>query len=200
MSSKLVGTITALDPTAGMTQLTLEKPQTPGDWGTQNLRSSSSRPGYRKRQPMETTTLRRVGWICGALGLTGALVGCNDTQSSVSTGVVGSSTTGVSTTESDLDSTNGLNGLNGLNAVNGLNSANGLNSVNGLAAGAGLMTTDAGRKTVSYLVRCALATGDSLVKQDQNGAYYTFTGAIGLAPQYKTTGCNKDCAEELSAC
>jgi hypothetical protein len=62
------------------------------------------------------------------------------------------------------------------------------------------MTTDMGRKTVSYLVRCALGMNDTLVKQDQNGAYYTFKGAIGLAPQYKTAGCNKDCTEELSAC
>ena len=95
---------------------------------------------------------------------------------------------------------NGWTSNNGLNSVNGLNSANGLNSVNGLAAGAGLMTNDTGRKTVSYLVRCALATGDSLVKQDQNGVNYTFKGAIGLAPQYKTAGCNKDCTEMLSAC
>ena len=78
--------------------------------------------------------------------------------------------------------------------------ANGLNSVNGLAAGAGLMTSDAGRKTVSYLVRCALAAGDTLVKQDHNGNNYTYAGQIGLAPQYKTGGCNKDCTEELSSC
>jgi F5/8 type C domain len=29
---------------------------------------------------------------------------------------------------------------------------------------------------------------------------YTFAGGIGLAPQYKTGGCAKDCLEELSSC
>ena len=102
-----------------------------------------------------------------------------------------------------LNGVNGFNGVNGwkddngLQAVNGLNAANGLQAVNGLASAKGLMTTDAGRKTVSYMVRCALAAGDTLVKQDQNGANYTFAGGIGLAPQYKTSGCTKDCLERL---
>ena len=48
------------------------------------------------------------------------------------------------------------------------------------------MTTSGGRKTVSYLVKCALAAGDSLVKQDQNGVNYTFAGGIGLCPAWKT--------------
>lgn len=38
------------------------------------------------------------------------------------------------------------------------------------------MTTAAGRNTVSYLVRCALASSDSVTKQDQTGASYTFKG------------------------
>ena len=53
--------------------------------------------------------------------------------------------------------------------MNGLSAMNGLNGVNGLSATNGLMTTDAGRKTVAYLVKCALASNDTLVKQDQNG-------------------------------
>ena len=44
------------------------------------------------------------------------------------------------------------------------------------------MTTSAGRKTVTYLVKCALAANDTLVKQDQNGTNYTFAGGIGLCP------------------
>src|SRR6267154_2348562 len=111
---------------------------------------------------MTSLTLRRIGWIGASLGLTSVLVGCNDMQSSAPTGDVGGSTTGSSTAQNDL------------NTVNGLNSANGLNSLDGLAAGAGLMTDANGRKTVSYLVRCALATGDTLVKQDQNNVNYTF--------------------------
>jgi len=39
-----------------------------------------------------------------------------------------------------------------------------------------------------------------LVKADQNNVNYTFKGGIGLAPQYKTQGCDRDCTEELSAC
>jgi F5/8 type C domain/Alpha-galactosidase, CBM13 domain len=62
------------------------------------------------------------------------------------------------------------------------------------------MTSDGGRKTVSYLVRCALAAGDSIVKQDDMGNNFTFNGSIGLAPQYKTAGCGKDCLEMLSSC
>jgi hypothetical protein len=62
------------------------------------------------------------------------------------------------------------------------------------------MTSDSGRKTVSYMVRCALPAGDTLVKQDQNGANYTYQGAIGLAPEWKTGSCAKDCLEAMSSC
>ena len=62
------------------------------------------------------------------------------------------------------------------------------------------MSTDAGRLTVSYLVRCALAAADSLVKQDQNGVSYTYSGEIGLAPQYKTGACDANCQEMISSC
>jgi hypothetical protein len=95
---------------------------------------------------------------------------------------------------------NGFTSQNGMNSINGLNVSNGLNTLDGLAAGTGLMTTAAGRQTVSYLVKCALAAGDTLVKQDQNGASYTYAGSLGLAPQYKTGGCGQDCTEMLSAC
>src|SRR5678816_552712 len=62
------------------------------------------------------------------------------------------------------------------------------------------MTTDEGRETVSYLVRCALAAGDTLTKQDQNGVSYTFKGALGIAPGYKNGSGGKDCTEQLSSC
>jgi hypothetical protein len=75
-----------------------------------------------------------------------------------------------------------------------------LNASNGLGSAAGLMTSDAGRKVVSYLVRCALPAGDSILKQDQNGANYAFPGGLGLAPQWKTDSCNQQCAEAMSAC
>src|SRR3984957_16455078 len=78
----------------------------------------------------------------------------------------------------------------------------GLSSINGLSAINGPMTTSAGRKTISYVVRCALAANDTLVKQDQNGTNYTFAGAIGLCPAWKTAGVSNSstCMESLSAC
>ncbi len=64
------------------------------------------------------------------------------------------------------------------------------------------MTTSAGRKTISYLVKCALAANDSLVKADQNGNNYTFAGGIGLCPSWKNGGVSSSaqCMEGLSAC
>ena len=64
------------------------------------------------------------------------------------------------------------------------------------------MTTSAGRKTVAYLVKCALASNDTLVKQDQNGNTYTYAGGIGLCPQWKNGGVHTDpmCEELVSAC
>jgi hypothetical protein len=101
-----------------------------------------------------------------------------------------------------LSGVNGLSGINGLSGVNGLSAMNGLSGVNGLSAFNGLMTTDGGRKTVAYLVKCALAGNDSLTKQDQNGASYTFPGGLGLCPAWKNGGVANDpaCQEYLSAC
>ncbi len=64
------------------------------------------------------------------------------------------------------------------------------------------MTNSGGRKTVSYLVKCALASNDSLVKQDQNGTNYTFAGGLGLCPAWKNGGVNNNgsCQELVSAC
>lgn len=99
-----------------------------------------------------------------------------------------------------LSSTNGLDAMNGLKSVNGLSSTNGLKSVNGLQSGVGLMTSDGGRETIKYLVRCALPTGQSVTKKDQNGKSYTFNGQIGVAPEWADGACNKDCQESVSAC
>ena len=92
-------------------------------------------------------------------------------------------------TTEEIDTENGLPTINGLNIDNGLNVDNGLSSVDGL------MTTSAGRMTVSYLVKCALSAGSTLVK----GAY-TYTGQMGLAPEWKTGSCNTACQENISAC
>jgi hypothetical protein len=62
------------------------------------------------------------------------------------------------------------------------------------------MTSSAGRDTVKYLVRCALASGDSLVKADNYGTNYTYPGMFGLATQYKTGACDVACQQAISAC
>jgi hypothetical protein len=206
---------------------------------------------------MDKMTLRRIGWIGASLGLTSALVGCQQLQSDSTSnngndGV--SNTSGYLEASNGLTDMNGMNGLNGLNghnglngqnglwasnglqganglgsingmqgvngfqgsngfggvngwkddnglqATNGLNVVNGLQGTNGLSAQNGYMTSEHGRMIVQYLVRCALASGDSLVKQDQNGNNFTYQGGLGLAPSWKTGGCGKDCSEMISAC
>ena len=66
------------------------------------------------------------------------------------------------------------------------------------------MTTDGGRQTVKYLIRCALAAGDTLTKQDQYGASYTFEGGMGLCPAWKNGGVHgtnfRTCQNLVSAC
>jgi len=64
------------------------------------------------------------------------------------------------------------------------------------------MTTAAGRDTVAYIVKCALPAGDSLVKQDQDGTSYTFSGGLGICPAWKNGGIagNAQCVEGISAC
>ena len=85
-------------------------------------------------------------------------------------------------------------------SVNGLNSVNGLASIDGLSSTVGLMTTEEGRKTVSYLVRCALPPTHSLVKKDQHGTSHTFPGQLGLAPEWEDGECGLACQEYVSAC
>src|SRR4051812_3812028 len=93
-----------------------------------------------------------------------------------------------------------MNGLssNGM-AMNGM-AMNGLAAVNGLSSTTGLMTTYGGREIVKYMVKCALPSGQSLVKQDQYGTSYTFAGSIGVAPEAVNGPCDLDCQERISAC
>jgi hypothetical protein len=97
-------------------------------------------------------------------------------------------------------SINGVNTTNGLMSINGFNASNGLMSINGLSSTVGLMTTAEGRKTVEYMVRCALPEGSTLTKQDQFGTSYTFQGSLGFAPGWATGKCDPKCQEYVSAC
>lgn len=103
-------------------------------------------------------------------------------------------------TTNGLASINGLSTTNGLGTANGLSTTNGLGTSNGLSTTNGLMTSSDGRNTVSYLVRCALAAGTTLVKKDQYGNSYTFNGVLGLAPQWKDSACDTACQERISSC
>jgi hypothetical protein len=62
------------------------------------------------------------------------------------------------------------------------------------------MTTTLGRTQVAYLVRCALPAGASIVKQDQYGVSYTFTGLLGMGPGWQNGACDQACQENVSAC
>jgi hypothetical protein len=154
---------------------------------------------------MDKTIVRQIGWVAASLGFTALLVGCgemaNGTDDSAEQGQALALTNGLANING-LALTNGLAGVNGLANTNGLALANGLAGVNGLANTNGLMTTSGGRDVVKYLVKCALAAGDTLVKQDQYNVSYTYPGAIGLCPSWKTAGIAtmQTCQETISAC
>ena len=113
----------------------------------------------------------------------------------------------------DLTSVNGLTMINGLTMTNGLSSigisGNGISgkgllmsplSTTGLPTSSPLMNSAPGRTTVSYLVRCALAPGRILIKNDSSGNPYIFLGQIGVAPEWETGTCNTACQERVTAC
>jgi len=106
------------------------------------------------------------------------------------------------TTLNGVNTWNGITSLNGVQSANGVNILNGMSTTNGIQTFNGYMTTSGGRKVVSYLARCALASNDSLTKQDQYGNSYTYQGALGLCPAWKNGGIATDgpCQEWLSAC
>src|SRR5262245_8149685 len=153
---------------------------------------------------MDRTLLRQVGWMAASLGLSAILGGCGEIPDDATSEDFARHGASLALANG-LAAVNGLAASNGLASSNGLALANGLASSNGLAASNGLMTTDNGRRTVAYLVRCALYAGDSLTKQDQNGKSYTFQGALGLCPAWKYGGiygtpAGWQCQELVSAC
>lgn len=95
---------------------------------------------------------------------------------------------------------NGLSLSNGLSLANGLSLSNGLSLANGLSLSNGLMTTSTGRTQMSYIVRCALPASSSVTMRDQYGKSYTYTGLVGMAPQWETGACDQNCQENVSAC
>lgn len=62
------------------------------------------------------------------------------------------------------------------------------NSLGAAALSSGsLIETEEGRDVFSYIVSCALPSGESVTVQDSAGTSYTFGGLIGLAPAWATT-------------
>jgi hypothetical protein len=155
------------------------------------------------------TATKSTTWLAAALAFAAVFAGCQAPDA----GDAGAS----SDSESELVSTNGLSMINGLTMLNGLSgnglSGNGL-SGNGLTGQAlimnplttaltsstFLMSSAAGRSTISYLVRCALPAGRTITKKDSTGASYSFAGGIGVAPQWETASCDGDCQRWISAC
>src|ERR1051325_8022861 len=138
--------------------------------------------------------VKRAVHVGVALGAIVGLVGCTDETEDAQ----GSHEFGV-------EETNGVLPANGVIAMNGVNSVKGMFAVNGVSQMSGYITTDAGRKTLTYLVRCALNSNDSLTKVDRSvtpNVSYTFAGGLGLCPEWKYAGVayNSHCQNMVSAC
>jgi hypothetical protein len=120
-----------------------------------------------------------------------------------------------------LTTTNGMRSRNGLISINGLITVNGRRSRNGLEVDctdglldetclgkpdgllsneSGLMSSDGGIETASYLIRCALPAGDSIRVKDYTDTLVTLPGELGLTPEWKDGECGETCQERISAC
>jgi hypothetical protein len=158
---------------------------------------------------MESNSTRTT-LLASALAFAAVFAGCQPAET-------GASGEGAAQTEDGLTAQNGLTMVNGLSMTNGLSgnglSGNGL-SGNGLSGNGLLMnplktgilttgsmmnTTD-GRNTMGYIVRCALASTKTITAKDSAGKSYSFTGSIGVAPEWETGTCDTTCQERMSAC
>jgi ricin-type beta-trefoil lectin protein len=145
---------------------------------------------------------QKTSWLAASLALALALGGCQ---------AGGDAPTAPG--ESELATTNGLSMINGLSMTNGLSMINGL-SGNGLSGngllmtalktgvitGGSLVSSSSGRTTLSYIVRCALPSGHSISAKDSSGTTYTYSGQIGVAPEWETGTCNTACQERMTGC
>lgn len=85
--------------------------------------------------------------------------------------------------------------------VSGLDPRASLASDEGLAPDSPLLLDPSRRDTVRYLVECALPSGHAIEKDVEGEPEpLPFYGAIGLAPEWETEGCDQDCQEWVSAC
>ena len=59
---------------------------------------------------------------------------------------------------------------------------------------------EASRGVLSYIVECALNPEDTLEVTLDDGSKHSFTGDMGLAPQWKNAPCDQDCQEWVTSC
>lgn len=83
--------------------------------------------------------------------------------------------------------------------VSGLDPAYGLITGQGLSTVQGLLTTSTGRNVARYVVECALPEGDWIIKSVA-GQVVHLDGRLGLAPEWKSSACDQDCQEWVTAC
>jgi hypothetical protein len=149
-----------------------------------------------------TDNAQKTSWLAASLALAVALGGCQAGGDAASPAA-----------ESELSTTNGLSMLNGLSMTNGLSMVNGLSgnglSGNGLVmnplrtgviTGGTFANSSNGRTTLSYIVRCALPSGHSISAKDSGGTTYSFSGSIGVAPEWETGTCGTTCQERMTGC
>ena len=94
----------------------------------------------------------------------------------------------------------GVTAQAGLDQSGGFDSSQGLSSDAGIAPTSPLMNSEAGRRTVAALVRCALPEGRAIYKGDAEGRSHVFVGQLGMWPSWEWGGCDGQCQEHVSAC
>lgn len=99
-----------------------------------------------------------------------------------------------------LANLNGFRHNNGLTALKEITLTGGLSLPGALSSSSTMMNTADGRMAVTYLVKCALPTGHTLVKTDTAGTRYSFSGDIGLAPEWEKSACGQTCQEWVTSC
>lgn len=63
-----------------------------------------------------------------------------------------------------------------------------------------LLATPGGRELMAQAVACALPSGASFTTLDRNGAPFTFTGSLGLAPAWTSRATTTDERDRLTVC
>jgi hypothetical protein len=93
--------------------------------------------------------------------------------------------------------------INGLTSLKDSLSSNGLTSRNaatGLPTAWPSLETPEGRMTMKYAIGCALPADRTVTLYDADMKAHTFSGEVGVAPEWETQVCGEACQESVSAC